>query len=87
MFEHDRSAARMEMNPQALIVFRHENPLGNAPAHRLFERVRVGRRVDGEFREIDARLDNLPPARRFSDYAVEIDRGSLPAGVEVLELL
>jgi hypothetical protein len=63
------------------------NPLGNAPAHRLFERVRVGRRVDGEFREIDARLDNLPPARRFPDYAVEIDRGDLPAGVEVLEFL
>lgn len=87
MFEHDRSAARGEMASRKLIIFRHENPLGNAPAHRLFERVRVGRRVDGEFREIDARLDNLPPARRFSDYAVEIDRGSLPAGVEVLELL
>lgn len=87
MFEHDRSAARGEMASRKLIVFRHENPLGNAPAHRLFERVRVGRRVDGEFREIDARLDNLPPARRFSDYAVEIDRENLPAGVEVLELL
>jgi CRISPR-associated protein Csd2 len=87
MFEHDHSAARGEMATRKLIVFRHESQLGNAPAHRLFDRVRVGRSIDGEFREIDARLDNLPPARRFADYAVEIDRADMPAGVEVLELL
>jgi CRISPR-associated protein Csd2 len=87
MFEHDRSAARGEMATRKLIVFRHENPLGNAPAHRLFERVAIGRSVDGEFREIDARLDNLPPARKFADYAVRIDRDDMPAGVEILELL
>ena len=87
MFEHDRSSARGEMATRNLIVFRHENPLGNAPAHRLFERVTVGRNVDGEFRDIDVRLDNLPPARRFADYAVHIDRDDLPAGVEILELL
>lgn len=87
MFEHDRSAARGEMTTRGLIVFRHESALGNAPSHRLFERVRIGRKVDGAFREIDARLDNLPPARRFSDYAVEIDREDLPAGVEILEMI
>lgn len=87
MFEHDRSAARGEMATRKLIVFRHENPLGNAPAHRLFERVTVGRDVAGEFHEIDARLDNLPPARRFADYAVRIDRADLPAGVEIIEAL
>jgi CRISPR-associated protein Csd2 len=87
MFEHDRSAARGEMASRKLVVFRHEGPLGNAPAHRLFDRVRVGRSIGGECREIDARLDNLPPARRFADYAVEVDRADLPAGVEVIELL
>lgn len=87
MFEHDRSAARGEMATRKLIVFRHENPLGNAPAHRLFERVAIGRSVDGEFREIDARLDNLPPARKFGDYAVRIDDADLPVGIEILELL
>lgn len=86
MFEHDRSAARGEMATRKLIVFRHENPLGNAPAHRLFERVEIGRNVDGDFREIDARLDNLPPARKFADYAIRIDHADLPAGVEILEL-
>jgi CRISPR-associated protein Csd2 len=87
MFEHDRSAARGEMATRKLVVFKHENPLGNAPAHALFERVRIGRKVDGAFRAIDRRLDNQPPARAFSDYAVEIDRGNLPQGVEILELL
>ncbi|MEO3388755.1 type I-C CRISPR-associated protein Cas7/Csd2 [Mesorhizobium sp. CAU 1741] len=87
MFEHDRSAARGEMATRKLIVFRHENALGNAPAHTLFERIRIGRNVDGALREIDARLDNLPPARAFSDYVVEIDRENLPEGVEIIEKL
>ncbi|MEC9435127.1 MAG: type I-C CRISPR-associated protein Cas7/Csd2 [Pseudomonadota bacterium] len=87
MFEHDRSAARGEMTTRGLIVFRHDAALGNAPAHRLFERVRIGRNLHGEFRDIDGRLDNLPPARRFSDYVVEIDRVDLPTGVEILELV
>lgn len=87
MFEHDRSAARGEMSTRKLIVFRHENALGNAPAHKLFDCVKIGRNVDGEFRTIDKSLDNLPPARKFDDYAIRIDRAHLPAGVELLELL
>ena len=88
MFEHDRSAARGEMTTRKLIVFSHESALGNAPAHLLFDRVRIGRRVDGAFRDIDdPGLGNLAPARKFADYAVEIDRTDLPAGVEIRELL
>lgn len=87
MFEHDRSAARGEMTVRKLVVFRHENALGNAPAHQLFDRVSVGRNVDGEIRALGALgLDNLPPARRFADYAISIDRDGLPAGVEIREL-
>lgn len=88
MFEHDRSAARGEMTARKLIAFRHGNALGNAPAHRLFDLVQVGRNVDGEFRALDDRgLGNLPPARKFSDYTVSIDRQGLPESVEILELL
>lgn len=87
MFEHDRSAARGEMATRKLVVFKHGNALGNAPAHALFDRIRIGRNVEGEFRVIDQRLDNLPPARAFSDYIVTIDRDNLPDGVEILELL
>ena len=85
MFEHDRSAARGEMAMRKVIAFKHANPLGNAPAHALFDRVKVGRNVDGEFRKIDRRLDNLSPAREFADYKIEIDRNGLPDCVEIVE--
>lgn len=85
MFEHDHSAARGEMSTRKLVVFRHANALGNAPAHALFDRVKIGRSIDDEFRKIDRRLDNYPPSREFSDYAIEIDRNGLPDGVEIIE--
>jgi len=88
MFEHDRSAARGEMAVRRLIVFKHENALGNASAHTLFERVKVGRNIDGEFRAIgDQSYDNRPPARCFNDYKVEIDAANLPEGVSIIERL
>ena len=86
MFEHDRSAARGEMASRRLIVFKHENPLGNAHAHKLFDRVTVGRNVDGELRAVDDQgIGNLRPARKFADYIVEIDRSDLPDGIEIIE--
>ena len=86
MFEHDRSAARGEMAVRKLIVFKHENELGNAPAHKLFDRVKVGRNIGGEFRTIgDPGYDNHAPARSFSDYKVEIDTANMPEGVSVIE--
>ncbi|MGV0817529.1 type I-C CRISPR-associated protein Cas7/Csd2 [Martelella sp. AMO21009] len=87
MFEHDRSAARGEMATRKLIVFRHQNALGNAPAHALFERVRIGRNIGGGFEPLDDRLDNYPPARAFDDYIIEIDRENLPDGVGNIERL
>jgi CRISPR-associated protein Csd2 len=88
MFEHDRSAARGMMTTRRLIDFVHDNALGNAPAHTLFDRVRIGRNVDGTFRDLDDKgLGNLAPARKFSDYIIEIDREDLPAGVEIREIV
>lgn len=74
LFENDRSAARGEMAARKLIVFRHYHPMGNAPAHVLFDKVRIVR--------ADAQADT--PARKFTDYAIEIE-GDLPAGVSVIE--
>ncbi len=85
MFEHDHSAARGEMATRKLIVFKHANAMGNAPAHALFDRVRIGRNIDGVFREIDRNIDNYPPARAFCDYRIEMDRDHLPDGVEIME--
>jgi CRISPR-associated protein Csd2 len=75
MFEHDRSAARGEMAARKLIVFRHDHPMGNAPAHVLFDAVKVARTTT------DADL----PARHFSNYEVTIDAHSIPAGVTVID--
>ncbi|MBF7054567.1 type I-C CRISPR-associated protein Cas7/Csd2 [Halomonas sp. KAO] len=73
MFEHDRSASRGEMSARKLIVFKHENPMGNAPAHTLFDRVQV-KRVEGE---------TDTPARYYSNYAVTVDRDELPSGITI----
>jgi len=76
LFEHDRSAARGEMAARRLIAFKHAHPMGNAPAHSLFDRVTVIRNGDGD-----------GPARSFADYGVRIDRDGLPDGVEIVEVL
>jgi CRISPR-associated protein Csd2 len=47
MFEHDRSAARGEMSTRGLYLFRHESALGNAPAHMLFDTIRVAPVAEG----------------------------------------
>jgi CRISPR-associated protein Csd2 len=87
MFEHDRSAARGEMAARRLVIFKHASPLGNAPAHKLFDLVHVGRNAGGEmYAPGDHRLDNLPPARRYGDYLVQVDK-RLPEGVEIIERL
>lgn len=74
MFEHDRSAARGKMCMRKLIVFKHESPLGNAPAQTLFDKI-----------SIKLKEDTAVP-RAFSDYEISIDR-DMPAGVEMIEKL
>ena len=73
MFENDRSAARGLMSSRKLFVFKHESKLGNAPAHRLFEAVKVNRLIPA-----------TQEARSFGDYAIEV--GDIPEGVELIEL-
>jgi CRISPR-associated protein Csd2 len=75
MFDHDRSASRGTMSPQKLVVFKHQSMLGNAPAHKLFERVAVKRKESADV------------ARAFSDYDFTVDKVELPPGIDVLELL
>ena len=41
MFGQDHSASRGLMSARKLVVFRHESKLGNAPAHKLFETLKV----------------------------------------------
>ena len=74
MLDHDRSASRGEMSPCALYVFKHESPLGNAPARKLFDLIDVNRVSDG-------------PARDFKDYQVSIREDQLPSGVQLIKYL
>lgn len=72
MFEHDRSAARGQMSTRGLYVFEHDSKLGNAPAHALFDRVKVERAAGSN-----------GPARRFADYSIRVDADGLPDGVKL----
>jgi CRISPR-associated protein Csd2 len=75
MFDHDRSAARGLMSPRRLVVFKHQSALGNAPAHKLFESLKVTRK------------QGIEVPRSYDDYEVALDRSRIPATVEVLDLL
>ncbi|WP_313311183.1 type I-C CRISPR-associated protein Cas7/Csd2 [Pulveribacter sp.] len=71
MFEHDRSAARGEMATRGLYVFQHDSELGNAPAHALFERLKVTPREAGRV------------ARSFDAYDVVFDDQDVAVGTQV----
>lgn len=74
MFDMDRSAARGLMSAQKLIVFKHASELGNAPANKLFELVKIHKTCDGA-------------PRSFEHYSVIIDRDNVPSNVTVEELI
>lgn len=74
MFDVDRSAARGLMSAQKLIVFKHDSVLGNAPANKLFDLVKVEKKCDGA-------------PRKYEDYNVSIDRDNLPVGVSIKEMI
>lgn len=74
MFEHDRSAARGKMVVRELIIFKHDSELGNAPAHKLFDLVKVQRN------------EGVIAPRAYSDYTVIIDDNKIPAGVECIHM-
>lgn len=74
MFDVDRSAARGLMSARKLVVFKHTSELGNAPANKLFDLVKI-----------EKATENVP--REFSDYRVTVDTSAVPAGVTVEELI
>jgi CRISPR-associated protein Csd2 len=71
-WELDRSASRGMLALRGLYIFSHENALGNAPAHQLFDRLHV---------------EHVPTARSFREYAVAIHEANMPAGVTLTKLV
>jgi CRISPR-associated protein Csd2 len=74
MFDVDRSAARGLMSAQKLIVFKHDSVLGNAPANKLFDLVKVEKKCEGA-------------PRKYGDYKVIIDNDNIPSGVTIEEMI
>ncbi|MCL2063271.1 MAG: type I-C CRISPR-associated protein Cas7/Csd2 [Candidatus Cloacimonetes bacterium] len=71
MFEHDRSAARGKMIMHKLIIFKHDCALGKTHSHKLFEKVKITKKL------------NVVTPRSIGDYDIEIDT-SMPDGVTLL---
>ncbi|MDR3703528.1 MAG: type I-C CRISPR-associated protein Cas7/Csd2 [Candidatus Sulfopaludibacter sp.] len=73
LFDHDRSASRGEMEVRSLLVFEHATALGNAPAHKLFDMVRIA---------------GPATPRAFSEYEVTIPADAdLPSGVSLRQIV
>jgi len=76
MWDFDRSASRGLMACRGLYIFSHENGLGNAQAHALFERITV------------QRSDGVEAPRKFCHYVVTVkDQKDLPEGVTLTPLV
>ena len=75
MWDLDRSSARGMMACRGLYVFSHDNGLGNAPAHTLFDLISV------------RRGDSISVPRSFSDYEVTIDERAAPKGISLTRLV
>ena len=74
MFETDRSAARGKMSVRKLIVFKHSSEFGNAPAYKLFEKIKVQRK------------DREKIAHSYDDYEIIIEKENLPESIELIEM-
>lgn len=75
MWDLDRSSSRGLMACQGLYVFSHDSSLGNAPAQRLFDRIRIERRAD------------VAAPRSIMDYSISLDEADLPNGVTLSRLV
>ena len=79
MFDHDRSAARGEMNARGLITFKHESEFGNAPAHCLFDLVKTTQTT----------TETSKPPRQYGDYKdnIKIIEKDVPKNISMNVLL
>jgi CRISPR-associated protein Csd2 len=75
MWDLDRSASRGMMACRGIYIFTHESSLGNAPAHKLLERVTV------------TTNQGVTAPRAFRDYTIAVDETSLPEQVTLTRLV
>lgn len=75
MFEVDHSAARGKMSTRELFVFKHDNELGNCPAHKLFDLIKITKK------------NGVIAPRAYSDYVVNVDEEAIPNGVTLKRMI
>jgi CRISPR-associated protein Csd2 len=73
-FQFDQSAARPagSMAVRGLLVFKHDNQLGRASSHALFDAVTVTKK------------SGIEAPRSFSDYEVVVNQSAIPEGVTLI---
>lgn len=69
MFEYDHAAARGKMAVRKLVIFKHDSELGNTPAYKLFNAIKIKRGED------------VKVARSYDDYEITIAESEIPQGV------
>ena len=69
MYRSKQSSSRGIATVRKIIIFKHDTALGNAPAHKLFDLVKVEKKPGVKF------------PRSYSDYNVSVDLEHLPKGV------
>jgi len=75
MFEVDHAAARGKMSTRELFVFKHESELGNSPAHKLFDSIKI------------VKKDSVIIPRAYSDYVITVDERSIPKEVTMTRMI
>lgn len=75
MFENDHSAARGKMAVRELIVFKHSKELGDCPAYKLFDAVKVHRK------------EGVIYPRKYEDYVVAIDEIAIPESIQMKRMI
>ena len=75
MWDLDHSASRGLMACRGLYIFSHDNRLGNAPAHTLFDKLMV--KLNSE----------IEAPRQFGNYTVTVQDEGIPEGVTLTRLV
>ena len=75
MFENDHSAARGKMAVRELVVFKHSKELGDCPAYKLFDAVKVHRK------------EGVMYPSKYEDYVVAVDETAIPESVQMKRMI
>lgn len=72
--EEDRSSMRGEMVVRHVFNVKHESKYGNAPAHKIFERIKAQLKP------------GVSDPQSFNDYEISVDKKNLPEHVSISEI-